>query len=213
MQYSPRLAAPQSAVPVQRATQVRFTHTRPPLHVASVVHSFRGWSTQAPTWHCWPLAQSEFPEHPARHCWFTHTRPAPHWLLNWHVSELATQAPATQTRPAPPQSAVARHAQDELAAQTGLLAHAPFTHTPPLQSVLLMHDAVGRGVAVSVGVAQKLVVPMVRHTQPRGQLSSLVQPGVQPRLVQMYPAVVQSRFPMHAVRVGGCATRHPTPSQ
>jgi hypothetical protein len=49
--------------------------------------------------HCCPLGQTTPAPHRGRHWLLTQTLPVPHWSLNWQVSVLATQRPATQERP------------------------------------------------------------------------------------------------------------------
>jgi hypothetical protein len=82
-----------------------------------------------------------------RHCWFTHTRPAPHCELKRQVSLGGWQRPPTQKFPVAHWESALHPQVVVVLSQVGR-AHAPFTQVaPPWQSVFVRH-APGLGVGV-----------------------------------------------------------------
>lgn len=63
-----------------------FKQCWPVPHSASCTHDVEGASSQKlDALQVCPVGQGDVAPHAARHSLFTHTRPAPHWLLNWQV--------------------------------------------------------------------------------------------------------------------------------
>jgi len=119
------------------------------MQSASRAHWFDGRSTHAPSWHACPAGQEPAAQ-AGRHCWFTHTRPAPHCELKRHESVAAWQRPPTQVLPAPhcASSASIVHAQVVVATLQVGRAQTPSTQVaPPWQSSFVRH-APGFGVGV-----------------------------------------------------------------
>lgn len=158
---------------VQREKHVELMHRRPAPQSPSTVHSPAGRSWQTPVVspdgirHTCPVGHVVVAEQPARHCWFTHTLPAPHCESNWQVSERGVQRFPTHTCPEA-HSVSAVHEQLVVPPSQVGRVQVPFTHTvPPVQSVFVL-QVPGLSTGVSVGLTQspRVAPAATRQTHP-----------------------------------------------
>jgi hypothetical protein len=209
LQYRP---APQdeAAPGVHEVRQRPLRHACPALHCALLVQPVAARSrqniTEPAVAHSCPSGHEPAPQL-LRHSLLMHTRPAPHWLSNWHVVERSTQRPETQTRPLV-------HCVSVVQPGLVLTTHAPLRHTSlAWHCVLLVHVGV-TGVGVVPGRAQKRVPPApVTQARPLPQSRSLVQPWIaQPVSVHTCPTG-HSLVRAQVVGAGGVTVRQDVPSQ
>jgi hypothetical protein len=157
--------------------------------------------------HSCPSGQTRSPPHELRHSLLTHTRPAPHWLSNWHVVDRSTQRPETHNRPPV-------HCESVVQAGVVLMTHWPLLHTSlAWHCAALVHEGV-TGVGFVPGRAQKRAPPApVTHARPLPQSRSVMQPWItQPAVVHTWPEG-HSLERAQVVGAGGLTARQDVPSQ
>lgn len=110
-------------------------------------------STQTPSvLQACPDGQGEVAEQAARHCWLTHTRPAPHCALKRQVSELRVQRPPTQVCPEA-HWVLSVQGQLDVVGLQALRVQTPSEHVTPVGQSALVRQVPGVGAGTgSVGV-------------------------------------------------------------